>query len=229
MALLIWFIAPAQQNKITESKPLTLAERFMLFDELSSQSVYSITIAADVPDNKRPMKVYYKKEPGHVFIILEKKDTVTGNAVSQSWGFYPVRPISSLFVRTVKCELRNNGSREYDAAIKKFISKEEFELIRSKAIALSAKKYNLNRYNCYNYALDLYNALPAVAAIPVEKIRFPFVFGKGGSPCILYKYLKGRILRHQKKTVSVFISEVIKHLQTGSLQMPFMQEQKKIH
>ena len=62
MALLIWFIAPAQQNKITESKPLTLAERFMLFDELSSQSVYSITIAADVPDNKRPMKVYYKKE-----------------------------------------------------------------------------------------------------------------------------------------------------------------------
>jgi len=53
-----------------------------------------------------------------------------------------------------------------------------------------AKKYNLNKYNCYDYALELYNSIPGTEALPTLKVKFPFKFGRGGSPCGLYKVLK---------------------------------------
>lgn len=71
--------ATAVENKATipvSRKIVSLAERFTVFHPLQTDEIYSITIAADVPDNDRPHKVYVKQEPGHVFIILEQKDTI---------------------------------------------------------------------------------------------------------------------------------------------------------
>jgi hypothetical protein len=179
----------AQKNLSLSEAGAGLFKRFEVFDISAPHQTYQITIAADVPDHKRPMKVYYKNETGHVFVILEQKDTLTQKAVAQVFGFYPVRPVSSLFLRTVKCKILNNGGRVYDAAVTQRLTKEQFEAVRQKAVELSYKKYNLNKYNCYDYALGVFNSIPGADTLPLLKVKFPFVFGKGGSPCGLYKQL----------------------------------------
>jgi hypothetical protein len=166
-----------------------LAERFNVFQQLRANEVYSITIAADVPDNNRPHKVYVKQEPGHVFVILEQKDTVTAKTIAQVWGFYPVRPVSSILFKNVRCELNDNSKRKYDASITRELTKTEFDIIRTKAVELAKKKYNINKYNCYDYAIELFNAIPGIEKLPVTHVKFPFIFGRGGSPCGLYRDL----------------------------------------
>jgi hypothetical protein len=178
-------------GRITSEKESAtlLSSRFKVFNTHAGHQTYQITIAADVPDNKRPLKVYHKKETGHVFLILEQKDTLTQKSVAQVFGFYPVRPVSSLLMRTVKCKILNNGGRVYDAALTQQLTKEQFETVLKKAIELSCKKYNLNKYNCYNYAIEVFNSIPGIEYLQPVKTKFPFVFGKGGSPCGLYKQL----------------------------------------
>lgn len=185
--------ATAVENKATipvSRKIVSLAERFTVFHPLQTDEIYSITIAADVPDNDRPHKVYVKQEPGHVFIILEQKDTIKKTTIAQVWGFYPVRPVSSILFKNVRCELNDNGKRKYDAAITRQLSAAEFDLIRAKAIELAQKKYNINKYNCYDYAIELFNAIPGIEPLPVTHVKFPFIFGRGGSPCGLYRDLQ---------------------------------------
>jgi hypothetical protein len=193
------FISSVTKPVATISKPAVtnysrkiadIRERFIVFSPLSDHQVYRITIAADVPDDKRPEKVFVKKEPGHVFIILEQLDTISGMSRSQVWGFYPIRPVSSLFFRTVQCELHDNGGRRYDASITKQLTEREFEAVKNKAIELSKKKYNLNKYNCYDYAVEVFNSIPEIEKLPLKHIKFPFVFGRGGSPCGLYRDLQ---------------------------------------
>lgn len=176
-----------QEKKI--SRQQYVLQAFDVFGETGFNDIYQITIAADVPDNNRPAKVFFKKEPGHVFIILEKKDTVTGKSIAKVWGFYPVKPVSCLIFRKTKSILTDNSSREYNAAITRRLSVAEFNLVKLKAASLVDKKYHINKYNCYDYALEIFNALPGDQRLPLRHIKFPFVFGSGGSPCGLYEDL----------------------------------------
>ena len=168
-----------------------LLQRFKCFEGRHEHNQFSITLCGDVPDNERPMKPWSKKEPGHVFIVLTMHDTVCQyDAVSFVFGFYPRRPASSVIFKNVRCEIADNSKRRYDVRIEKTLSAPEFELVLENSIAFAQKKYNLNHYNCYNYALDVFNSLPGIEKLPVNKIRFPFIAGKGGSPCCLYRDLK---------------------------------------
>lgn len=179
----------SSSSKNTAAK--MLAQRFKCFDDRHEHSQYSIMVCGDVPDNSRPKKVYAKKQPGHVFLILVMHDTVCRyEAVNMVFGFYPRRPASSVFFKNVRCEIVDNSNRAYDVRIQKALSPSEFELVLENAIVFAQKKYNLNQYNCYNYALDVFNALPGIEKLPVNKVRFPFIAGKGGSPCCLYRDLE---------------------------------------
>ena len=84
----------------------------------------------------------------------------------------------------------DNGEREYNAVVKKELTAGEFGLILQKAKELTAKKYNINKYNCYDYALEVFNSLPGIEQIPVRHVKFPLIFGRGGSPCGLYRDLE---------------------------------------
>lgn len=168
-----------------------LLQRFKCFENRHDHNSYFITLCGDVPDNSRPTKVYYRKEPGHVFLVLTMRDTVcTGPSKSLVFGFYPQRPVSSVLFKNVRCEMNDNSNRVYDVQIEKLLSSEEFDVVLENSIVFAQKKYNLNRYNCYDYALDVFNSLPFIEKLPVNKIRFPFIAGKGGSPVCLFRDLK---------------------------------------
>ena len=84
----------------------------------------------------------------------------------------------------------NNSNREYNASVEKKLTAVEFALILEKCTELSKKKCSLKKYNCYEYALEVFNALPGIEKLPVSTVKFPFIFGRGGSPCGLYSDLK---------------------------------------
>jgi hypothetical protein len=158
------------------------------FYPLEKEAAYTITVCADLPDNENPERIHKKREPGHVFLILVKSDA--NGPVVRSFGFYPVRPVSSIVFKNVRSEIRDNGNREYNAYLSMNISAAQFETILKNCRLLSAKKYNLNRYNCYDYVVGVFNSLPGVKKLPVTHVKFPFIFGRGGSPCGLYKDLQ---------------------------------------
>lgn len=165
-----------------------LSTRFKAFDSIQGLAGYELLLCADIPDNTNPDRVHVKDETGHVFIILSKfAGADTAHIV---FGFYPRRPASSILFKNVRCEILDNGNREYDVHIRRALNAEEFALLTETALALTSKKYNLNKYNCYDYALELVNILPGVEKLQPRHIKFPFIFGRGGSPCALYRDLE---------------------------------------
>lgn len=169
----------------------------------ANDTTYSIRICVDVPDNNRPGKVFFKGEPGHVFVVLERMDTAAFFRECYVWGFYPKKAISCILFRKVKSRLVDNSNKEYDVSVTRLLNKTEYRLLMQKALELSHKKYHLNSYNCYHYALELFNSLNANPALPVSCVRFPFLFGKGGSPCCLYRDLQNILSHHPSNTLDI--------------------------
>ncbi|MER3499065.1 MAG: hypothetical protein C4308_10750, partial [Chitinophagaceae bacterium] len=66
----------------------------------------------------------------------------------------------------------------------------EFQSAINKALELSPKKYHINKFNCYDYAVEIFNTVASDMALPIHHTRFPFIFGKGGSPTCIYQDLK---------------------------------------
>lgn len=161
-----------------------LEQSLQCFEPLNPQARYSLTLCADIPDNTNPSRVHLKSETGHVYLIFSK---ITGqDSIHNVFGFYPRRPASSLIFKNVRSEILNNGGREYNASVTAELDAVLFSQAIRQAVLLAKKKYNINRYNCYDYALELFNGVTGKEPIPVRHIRFPFIFGRGGSPCGLY-------------------------------------------
>jgi hypothetical protein len=148
---------------------------------------YSITICGDVPNNKKPHMVAYNQQTGHVFLILQVIDSIKNDTSSQVFGFYPKKGLPTLFFKTIKSKMMDNSERNYDVSITKHLTRAEFDTVLEKSLSLSKRIYHINKYNCYDYALFVFNSVAGKDALPTVHVRFPFVFGKGGSPVGLYK------------------------------------------
>lgn len=197
MFLLTFITSFSQSNKRSkkssphEKLPATkvdISEHLKIFGDNTSQATYRIAVCADVPNNKKPMKVAYNQQTGHVFVILQKI-YFTGDTVSRVFGFYPNKGLSTLFFKKSKSLIKDNSYREYDVEISKALSASEFDTVLAKAIFYAGRKYHMNRYNCYDYAVLIYNSV-AEKQLPITHIRFPFIFGKGGSPVSVYRDLQ---------------------------------------
>jgi hypothetical protein len=112
--------------------------------------------------------------------------------ITASFGFYPRVPVTCLFKR-VRSKIMDNSNREYNASLEKKLTMEEFALLMEKCKELSKKKYDLKKFNCYEYALEVFNSLPGIEKLPVSNVKFPFILGRGGSPCGLYRDLKNLV------------------------------------
>lgn len=197
----------------TAEKNFNASARFRLYDPMENTAVYQVMLCADLPDNQNPERLHVKDETGHVFLILSKiishKDTI-----HQVFGFYPVRPASTLLFKNVEAELLDNGGREYDASVLRQLRAEEFAKVLQFCLT-NKNKYNLNRYNCYDFALEAFNKVEGQPKIPNKHVRFPLLLGYGGSPCGLYKDLK------QLKTENTPLS---RNIQISTRRAPFSKQ-----
>lgn len=165
-----------------------LIKRFAGFGSIDTNDSYLIALCADVPDNRRPSKPFYKGACGHVFLTLSKISSAN-DTISTSFGFYPLHPDFSVFPFWVKSKIGNNSEREYDVKIEKKVNPLEFVVLLETAVRLCAGKYNLKKYNCYDYGLEVFNTVMK-EKLPTHHIRLPLWIGKGGSPCSLYQDLE---------------------------------------
>ena len=184
-------IVPQISVIFPDNSDQNLAQYFQCFSPLDDHGKYFIRLCGDIPDNDNPDRIHVRDEPGHVFLILEKRDhDFPEEATIKVFGFYPRRPASCLIFRNVRSQIMDNSERQYDVEVSMEISPEDFALILLRSQEFAIKKYNLNKYNCYDYALGIFNSLPGIQKLPLTHVKFPSILGKGGSPCGLYRDLQ---------------------------------------
>lgn len=192
-----------QNNKRNYKKQQTLISRFNKFGNISDNDSYWVTLCADVPDNNRPHKPYYKDACGHVFLIFTKISS-SNDTTCSSFGYYPLHPDFSIFPLNIKSEIRDNSGREFDVKIEKKVNAAEFITLLETSVKSCIRKYNLKKYNCYDYALEVFNTIMK-EKIPNHHIHLPLWIGKGGSPCSLYNDLeKMKLLGTPDETIITF-------------------------
>jgi len=167
---------------------INLADELDIFNNGLTATTYRISLCADVPNNKKPWKVAYHQETGHVFLVLQKIAGV--DTINKVFGFYPRRGLPTLLFRKVKSKIKDNSRRTYDADITEEVSAAAFDTVLAKAVLCSERYYHINKFNCYDYAVEIFNSIAGDRALPERHIKFPFIFGKGGSPCAVYQDLK---------------------------------------
>jgi hypothetical protein len=106
------------------------------------------------------------------------------------FGFYPFKGLPTLFDRNVKSIVKDNSGRDYDVQISRSLSADEFNTVLQKSIAYAQHSYHLNKYNCYDYAVLIYNSIAGQDTVPLTTVKYPFIFGRGGSPVSIYNDLK---------------------------------------
>jgi hypothetical protein len=167
---------------------INIADELEIFYNGTENAKYSISLCADVPNNKKPWRVARGQETGHVFLILQKINDA--DTINKVFGFYPKRGLPTLLFKKIKSKIRDNSTRNYDADVSKELSRAQFDTVLAKSIEYSRRIYHINKFNCYDYALAIFNSVAGENTLPVSHIRFPFIYGKGGSPCSVYKDLK---------------------------------------
>lgn len=159
-------------------------------------ATYSIKLYADLPDNSNPDRIASGVTPGHAFITLTK--TNGSSNVSQTFGFYPVSGPLSIFNVPVDSKIVDDGKtrHEFNASITMNLSQISFNTIKNDlAPMLAGNDYDLDGYNCTDFALQLFN----YGRPSTDKIVVPDTFIQdfngyyqnfGTTPNGLYKKLK---------------------------------------
>ncbi|MBS1664721.1 MAG: hypothetical protein JST68_26990 [Bacteroidetes bacterium] len=151
---------------------------FNCFDLVPSEgAVYTVQLCVDLPVNSSPnmsMNFSGGVNAGHTFLVISKSGG--GESVTQAFGFYPGEepsawnPFSSL-----PSAIKDNGNKEINASIGMSINADQFEAIKAMSINLSSKSYELDKFNCTDYALTVFNA---TRAVPIT--MDPYILRQGG-------------------------------------------------
>src|SRR5690606_14370185 len=149
---------------------------------------YRIILSTQVYNYAKLFKVAYHQECCHVFLNLQKIP-IPGDTIHRVFGFYPKKGLPTLFFKTISSRIKDNSDREYDVEVSLELTAEQFDTAIARAPSLANRKHHINKYNCYDYALRVFNSVAGTHQLPSVYVRFPFIFGKGGSPVSVYKDL----------------------------------------
>ena len=117
---------------------------------------------------------------GHMFITLLKYNN-DYTSVVKTFGFYPQHGaiLSANPIFPVRPSLiKNDEGRNWDEMIGKFISEQKFKQIICFMEQNAKRKYNLNRFNCSDFALGI----AELADIRIEETVGRWPLGKGKNP-----------------------------------------------
>lgn len=139
---------------------INLQQYLKCFSYISnSNATYTIAILTDIPVNGDPNKLFDWRtlSPGHTF--LQFKKTNGSESVQQSIGFYPQvgwkaieasAPVASKFV--------DNQGHEFNASLTIIVNPDKFQRALNEAAYLSTMRYDIDNFNCTDFALAVFNA-----------------------------------------------------------------------
>jgi hypothetical protein len=175
-----------EQEYIYQLPIINITNYFKCFDLIPSDgATYTIRLCADVPSNGDPnlsMTFSAGISAGHTFLVVTKSGG--GVSISQAFGFYPASTLSAWNpMSAVGSVIRDNSNAEINASITMTINSDQFNTIRAAAINLSNNPYRLDKSNCSDYALGVFNAARAnpLTVDPYILRQAGIVMGNGAS------------------------------------------------
>lgn len=145
------------------TEPIDIQDLLNCFNNIPSnaQTTYKVTIHTHLANPSNPYQVYNasQNDPGHAYITMQKTN---GSATrSTTFGFYPSAGSWMTAIKDAENSAigqENPQKRRSDGSYTITVSEAAFNNARNAALAGSTKQYDLNDYNCTNYALQVFNA-----------------------------------------------------------------------
>lgn len=152
----------------------------------------SIEILADIPVDKDPQMFfnYSNGSPGHVFLQIKKSNG--GKSVSQNIGFYPNQGWKTLLNPTpINSKCVDNQGHEYNAGLKRNMTPTQLKgLLANMEYAAKNKQYDIDDYNCTDFALEIFNSISGNKTLIIPKYNIPLGTSPANTPQGLYQKLK---------------------------------------
>jgi hypothetical protein len=154
----------------------------------SNGATYDVELCADIPINGNPNINVFLDKPGHAFLQITK--TNGSASLSRSFGFYPKDQYSSLTLDPVESVILEDNLHAYDAKIRMSLTETQYNQLMNYSINLANNtQYDLNNYNCVNFALDCFNSvLSSGNKISAPNIPIGYITN-GKTPASLYSNL----------------------------------------
>lgn len=158
-----------------------------------------VTFYADPPVNGSAIKFSKYDKAGHTFITIEQNNS--GNLVRRTLGFYPDEAIDPVFVTSGPSILGDNSDNVYD--IKLSVDVTGLQLAKILNLIRDFNPiYDLQRYNCTNFVLDVSDA----AGLNIKRTIAWWGIGSGLNPTNFGEDLKampGAIMETGKSPVNI--------------------------
>lgn len=146
----------ADYNFVPQAAPHPIADRFDYLRCFSNVpgATYKVTLAVDQPvaNTRKTFKMFNNGnacDVGHAFLILEQN--VNGSKTTRVIGWYPSTTATPFNPQSVGA-LNNDQNHPYDVALVNNINGSDFMDIINEIKNDSHSLYDLNEYNCSNWA-----------------------------------------------------------------------------
>lgn len=136
-------------------------------------SICSVEIFTDIPVDNDPTKLFNwnTESPGHTFLQLKKSNADGTQMVIQNIGFYPRSTWKNILdANPVDSKMVDDGDHEFNASLKMSLSPNSFSSVLGKIKELSTMKYDVDEFNCTDFALEVFNYVRTPLQIPQYEI-----------------------------------------------------------
>lgn len=157
------------------SKPgINLAAYLKCFSTIPDAGAsYTASLFVDLPINDDPTQIFNQVTGavGHCFLGLTK--TGSSQSVAQYFGFASTQPFSAIVGTVTPGKVVDNTGHKYNASLSIPVNAGQFGIAMNKISSLSGSNYDLNKFNCVDFALSVINSfrpttpiIPAIAQMP---------------------------------------------------------------
>jgi hypothetical protein len=132
-------------------------------------AICSVELLTDIPVDNDPSKLFNwnTESPGHTFLQLKKSNADGTQVIVQNIGFYPKSTWKNILdANPVDSKVVNDGYHEFNASLKMKLSTTAFSSVLGKIKELSNMKYDMDEFNCTDFALEVFNYVRTPLQIP---------------------------------------------------------------
>lgn len=188
-----------------DNPAIDVGQYLKCFDNIPDDgATCTITIYTDIPVDNDPSKLFnwQTRSPGHAFLELKKSNGT--RSVQQSIGFYPTANWKNILsADPVDSKIVNDGNHEFNASLKMIISPNLLRSAIGKIKEISNMKYDMDEFNCTDFALEVFNYIRTPLQIPHYVI--PGGVYRTNTPQGLYNKLKDMWLNNDAEKNNITI------------------------
>jgi hypothetical protein len=153
----------------------------------------SVEIFTDIPVDSDPSKLfnYQTRSPGHTFLQLRKSSADGTQVIVQNIGFYPQSNWTKVLdSNPIDSKIVDDGDHEFNASLKMNLSSTAFSSVLGKIQELSTLKYDMDEFNCTDFALEVFNYVRTPLQVPQYAIPGAMGTNPSNTPQGLFVKLK---------------------------------------